>query len=124
MKGSEYYFFLMCIFLKFISLLLLSYYYNLFKKRLFYGDMTFYSVVAKLHREIQLMPVVISQVYSLQPRQVSNKLLKSETYLKFLWSKLQRKELPPVVFLQLATNLKILDVNEIWSQTESRHHLE
>ena len=86
--------------------------------------MTFYSVVAKLHRETQLMPVVISQVYSLQPRQVSNKLLKSETYLKFLWSKLQRKELPPVVFLQLATNLKILDVNEIWSQTESRHHLE
>ena len=95
-----------------------------FKKRLFYGDMTFYSVVDKLFLESQNLGATLSQVYSLEARTVSRKVLRSESYLMFLWDKLKAKEIKPEIFLQTATHLKLLDVNEKWAFEESRSHLE
>ena len=94
-----------------------------FKKRLFYGDMTFYSIVGKLFNESKTVPYILTEVYSLEGRTVSRKVLKSESLLMLLWDNLKNKKIKAAVFLQAVTTLKILDVNEKWSFQECRNIL-
>ena len=86
--------------------------------------MTFYSIVGKLFNESRNVGYTLTQVYSLEGRTVSRKVLKSESLLMFLWDNLKNKKIKPVVFLQAVTQLKILDVNEKWSFQESRNCLD
>ena len=86
--------------------------------------MTFYSIVGKLFNELRNVGYTLTQVYSLEGRTVSKKVLKSESLLMFLWDNLKNKKIKPVVFLQAVTQLKILDANEKWSFQESRNCLD
>ena len=74
--------------------------------------MSFYSVVDKLYNVSANIDVLLSSVFSSEPRVVPRKVLRAESFLMFLWDKLINREIPPVVFLQTVTHLKILDTNE------------
>ena len=80
--------------------------------------------MGKLFNESRNVGYTLTQVYSLEGRTVSRKVLKSESLLMFLWDNLKNKKIKPVVFLQAVTQLKILDVNEKWSFQESRNCLD
>ena len=94
------------------------------KKRLFHGDMTFYSIVGKLFNELNTVSYILTEVFSLEGRTVSRKVLKSESLLMLLWDNLRNKKIKAVFFLQVVTALKILDANEKWSFEENRNCLD
>jgi len=85
---------------------------SIFKQKLCSGDMSFYSVVEKLYNVSANIDVVLSSVFSGEPRVVPRKVLRAESFLMFLWDKLINREIPPVVFLQTVTHLKLFDTNE------------
>ena len=76
------------------------------------GDMSFYSVVEKLYNVSANIDVVLSSLFSGEARVVPRKVLRAESFLMFLWDKLINREIPPVVFLQTVTHLKMFDTNE------------
>ena len=88
------------------------------KRNVFYGDMSFYSVVTKLYSSAQNLG--LDAVFSYNPRNTKKKVLEEESFLLFLWSQLKTEELKPVVFLQCAAHLKMLDANEQYALEESR----
>ena len=83
-----------------------------FKQKLCYGDMTFYSVIDKLFKVSANINVMLTSIFSYEPRVVPQNVLRAESFLMFLWNKLTNKQINPVVFLQSITQLKILDTNE------------
>ena len=88
------------------------------KRNVFYGDMSFYSVVTKLYSSAQNLG--LDAVFSYNPRNIKKKVLEEESFLLFLWSQLKNESLKPVVFLQCAAHLKMLDTNEQYALEESR----
>jgi len=83
-----------------------------FKQKLCYGDTTFYSVVDKLFKVSANISIMLTSIFSYEPRVVPQNVLRAESFLMFLWDKLISKQINPVVFLQSVTHLKILDINE------------
>ena len=83
-----------------------------FKQKMCYGDMSFYAVVDKLFKVSANLSAILTSVFSYEPRIVPQNVLRKESFLLFLWDKLKRQQIDPVVFLQSVASLKILDVNE------------
>ena len=74
--------------------------------------MSFYAVVDKLFKVSANLSAILTSVFSYEPRIVPQNVLRKESFLLFLWDKLKRQQIDPVVFLQSVASLKILDVNE------------
>ena len=91
---------------------------SVLKRKLFYGDMNFYSVVGKLYHEARNLG--LASVFAYEPRQVTHQVLQEESFLLFLWSQLEAQTLK-AVFLQVVAHLKMLDANEKYAFQKTKY---
>jgi len=83
-----------------------------FKQKLSYGNMTLYSLVDQFFKVSANISLMSTSIFSYEPRVVPQNVLRAESFLMSLCDKLISKQINPVLFLQIVTQFKLLDIYE------------